>query len=175
MKCSNASNQSKMDIRIRPATASDLPGILDIVNHSILHTTANYNYAPQTLADQQLWYDEKLQKEYPVLVADARGKVAGFSTYGKFRERTGYRFTVEHSVYVAEGFGGKGTGRRLLEELIQIAKNQGYHTMIGGIDAANSGSIAFHKKLGFEECGAIREAGFKFDRWLDLLFVQLIL
>lgn len=160
---------------LRHATISDLPGILEIVNHSILYTTANYNYAPQTLGEQRKWFDDKKAAGFPVLIAECDGKILGFSTYGKFRERTGYRFTVEHSVYVADGYSGNGIGRKLLEELIGIAKNQGYHTMIGGIDASNSQSIAFHKKFGFEECGIIKEAAFKFDRWLDLLFMQLIL
>lgn len=162
-------------ILIREAEAADIPGILEIVNHSILHTTANYNYDPQTLAEQQKWYDEKREKDYPVFVADLDGKVIGFSTYGKFRERTGYRFTIEHSVYVADGNAGKGIGRLLLERLIEKAKQQGYHNMIGGIDASNLGSIEFHRKFGFEECGIIRQAAWKFDRWLDLLFMQLIL
>ena len=99
----------------------------------------------------------------------------GFGTYGTFREKIGYQYTVEHSVYVAEAFIGKGIGTLLLTELIQLAKSQGYHTMIGAIDADNGDSIAFHKKFGFVECGIIKEAAFKFNRWLDLLFMQLIL
>lgn len=164
-----------MEIFIREANRRDLEGILEITNHAILRTTANYNYDPQTLEEQQKWYDEKLEKNYPVFVADLDGKIVGFSTYGKFRERTGYRFTIEHSVYVADGLSGKGIGRQLLEILIEKAKEQGYHNMIGGIDASNSGSIEFHRKFGFEECGIIKQAAWKFDRWLDLLFMQLIL
>ncbi|RZJ68301.1 MAG: N-acetyltransferase family protein [Flavobacterium sp.] len=164
-----------MEFSIRNANESDVPGILGIVNHAILHTTANYNYAPQLLADQQLWFAEKTKKNNPILVADYDGKVIGFSTYGTFREKIGYQFTVEHSVYVADGFSGNGIGKALLQKLISVAKEQGYHNMIGGIDASNSGSIAFHKKFGFEECGIIKDAAFKFDRWLDLMFMQLLL
>jgi phosphinothricin acetyltransferase len=164
-----------MEVTIRPAGISDLAAILDIVNYSIIHTTANYNYEPQRLEDQFTWFEEKQSKNYPLLVADINGKAIGFSSYGKFREKIGYQFTVEHSVYVAEEHIGKGIGKLLLAKLIQIAKEQDYHTMIGGIDASNAASIAFHEKFGFTECGVIREAGFKFGRWLDLLFMQLVL
>lgn len=162
-------------LTIRRADPSDVAGILEIVNHSILHTTANYNYDPQTLAEQQIWLEKKREQGFPVFVAEAGSDILGFSTYGTFRERTGYRFTVEHSVYVRDGHSGKGIGRGLLEILIAEARANGYHNMIGGIDASNAGSIAFHRRFGFEECGVIREAAFKFDRWLDLLFMQLLL
>ncbi len=164
-----------MNTILRPATAADLSSILSIVNHSILHTTANYNYEPQTLTVQQQWFDDKMLHGFPVLVAEGQGGIIGFGTYGTFREKIGYQFTVEHSVYVAPEFIGKGIGKMLLAELIELAKQQGIHTMIGGIDASNADSIAFHKKFGFSECGIIREAGFKFGRWLDLQFMQLIL
>ncbi len=160
---------------IREASDNDISGIREIANFAIAHTTANYNYDPQTIEEQLLWFEEKKAKNYPVFVADLDGKVIGFSTYGRFREKTGYDFTIEHSVYVADGLSGKGIGRKLLEALIAKAKEQGYHNMIGGIDATNADSIAFHKKFGFEECGVIKQAAFKFDRWLDLLFMQLIL
>lgn len=162
-------------ITIRLATLEDMNGVLAIVNHSIVHTTANYNYDPQTLADQQAWFFTKQKQHFPVFVAELDGAILGFSTYGTFRERTGYRFTVEHSVYVLDGHSGKGIGRGLLEILIQEARQQGFRNMIGGIDASNSESIAFHKKFGFTECGIIRKAAYKFDRWLDLLFMQLLI
>ncbi|MBF6608300.1 MAG: N-acetyltransferase [Flavobacterium sp.] len=164
-----------MNATIRPATRADIPTILNIVNYSILHTTANYNYEPQTLDSQQTWFDEKIRKGFPVIVAEIDDRCVGFGSYGTFREKIGYQFTVEHSVYVAPDFIGKGIGKLLLADLITLARNQGMHTMIGGIDAGNSESIAFHKKFGFTECGIIREAGYKFDRWLDLQFMQLIL
>lgn len=164
-----------MNVAIRAAVKSDLQSILDIVNYSIVHTTSNYNYDPQTLDVQQQWFEHKNQHGFPVIVAEKDQKVIGFATYGTFREKIGYRFTVEHSVYVAEEYVGQGIGKLLLTELIAIARNNQVHTMIGGIDASNAGSIEFHKKFGFEECGIIKEAAFKFDRWLDLLFMQKIL
>lgn len=164
-----------MNISIRKATLEDVPKILAIVNHAIEHTTSNYLYEKQSLATQILWFEEKLAKNFPVIVADENGIVTGFGTYGTFREKIGYQYTVEHSVYVAEDCIGKGIGSLLLTALIQLAKSEGYHVMVGGIDAANKDSIAFHKKFGFTENGILKEVGFKFDHWLDLQFMQLIL
>ena len=164
-----------MNVTIRPASSNDLLAILDIVNYSILNTTANYNYDIQTIEVQKKWFEDKQLLHFPVIVAESNEQVVGFGTYGTFREKIGYQYTVEHSVYVSDRFTGKGIGKLLLEELIHLAKKQGYHTMIGAIDAENSESIAFHKKFGFVESGIIKEVGFKFDKWLDLLFMQLIL
>lgn len=164
-----------MDVIIRNATIADIPKILEIVNHAILHTTSNYLYDVQTLENQLHWFEDKKTKNFPIIVADYNGTAVGFGTYGAFREKIGYQFTVEHSVYVAPDFIGKGIGKQLLLALIVLAKDEGYHAMIGGIDADNSGSIAFHKKFGFVETGILREVGFKFGKWLDLQFVQLIL
>ncbi len=164
-----------MNVILRKATAKDVAQILEIVNYAIVHTTSNYLYDVQTLATQMEWFEDKRSKKFPVIVAEYNGVAIGFGTYGTFREKTGYQYTVEHSVYVSNEFIGKGIGKLLLTELITLAKSEGYHTMIGGIDAANSGSIAFHKKLGFVETGIIREVGFKFGKWLDLQFVQLLL
>lgn len=164
-----------MKIKIRPANPKDLHNILDIVNHSILHSTANYNYDIQTIETQKQWFEDKNLKKMPVIVAEFDEQVVGFGTYGSFREKIGYQFTVEHSVYVKDEFIGKGIGKLLLTELIAMAKLQGFHTMIGAIDANNLESIAFHEKFGFQATGTIREVGFKFDNWLDLIFMQKLL
>lgn len=164
-----------MSAIIRNANKSDILTILEIVNYAIVNTTANYNYEPQSIESQEMWFADKMKQNLPVFVAISDQKVVGFGTYGTFREKIGYQFTVEHSVYVAPDFIGKGIGKLLLLQLIDTAKSNGFHTMIGGIDASNTESIAFHAKFGFTECGIIKEAGFKFGRWLDLLFMQLIL
>lgn len=163
------------NLKIRNATVEDVREILDIVNYAIIHTTSNYLYDQLTLEDQQQWFEHKTKNKLPVLVAEQNNQVIGFATYGTFREKIGYQYTIEHSVYLAAESTGKGIGTQLMQNLIHLAKQQGYHSMIGGIDAANEGSIAFHKKLGFEETGLLREVGYKFDRWLDLQFMQLIL
>ena len=164
-----------METTIRPAEKKDLQGILDIVNHNILYSTAVYDYDIKSFADIETWFNEKQQGNWPIIVADDNGTVAGYATYGTFRFKEGFKFTVEHSVYVAENYNGKGIGKLLLSELITLATQNGLHVMIGGIDANNTGSIEFHKKFGFRETGLLKEVGFKFNRWLDVVFMQLIL
>ncbi|WP_294819970.1 GNAT family N-acetyltransferase [uncultured Flavobacterium sp.] len=164
-----------MEIKICPANPLNLPGILKIVNHNILHSTALYDYDPKTLEYIETWFAEKQEHNWPVIVALENDKVAGYGTYGPFRFKDGFRFTIEHSVYAAPEQEGRGIGKLLLTELIRLAKEGGYHCMIGGIDADNKGSIEFHKRFGFVETGIIKEAGFKFGKWLDLQFMQLIL
>lgn len=165
----------RMQTNIRLAEAKDLPAILEIVNYNILNSTAVYDYDPKSLSEMQTWFEEKQQANWPVFVAELDGEITGYASYGPFRFKQGYRFTIEHSVYVNNKHNGKGIGKLLLTELITLAKAKNYHTMIGGIDADNKGSIEFHKKFGFTETGTIKESGFKFGRWLDLTFMQLIL
>jgi phosphinothricin acetyltransferase len=164
-----------MSITIRPATKEDMTSVLEIVNYEILNTTAIWDYDTRTLEQQIAIWKEKQDKNFPFLVALKENKIVGFGTYGTFRHKIGYRFTVEHSVYVHKDFHGNGIGSTLLKELIELAKNQKLHTMIGVIDSENHGSIAFHQKLGFEIVGHIKQTGFKFDRWLDSVFMQIIL
>ena len=152
---------------IRPATTSDLTSILEIVNHAILNTTAIYDYNLRSLEEQTVIFENKNAKNFPTFVVEYDDEIVGFGTYDTFRTKVGYRFTVEHSVYVKEGFAGKGIGQLLMEELISTAKKENYHIMIGVIDASNENSIRFHEKFGFESMGILKEVGFKFDRWLD--------
>ncbi len=158
---------------IREATADDLPSILEIVNYEIAHSTSIYDEEPRTLEMQLNWFEEKKQQNFPVFVALLDEKVIGFATYGTFRAKSGFRFTVEHSVYVNMEFSGRGIGKQLLETLITFAKAKNLHRMIGCIDAENQSSIAFHEKFGFKKSGILKETGFKFNRWLDLQFMVL--
>jgi L-amino acid N-acyltransferase YncA len=162
-------------IQIRPARHSDLQEILAINNFEILNSTINYDFVPKSIKVQTDWFEGKQKAGFPIIVATSAEKVVGFATYGSFRPKPGYRFTIEHSVYLASDFRGQGTGTKLLLELIQIAKQSGYHTMVGGIDSSNEGSYLFHQKLGFKEVARFKEVGHKFDRWLDIIFMQLIL
>lgn len=164
-----------MDIIIRNATPHDLPAILDIINQAILTTTAIYDYDARTLEEQAAWFDQMIQDGMPVIVAEHDKEVVGYGSYNIFKPKIGYRFSVEHSIYLDEKSRGVGVGGKLLKSLIQRAHESGVHTMIGVIDAANRGSIDFHKKFGFIEKGYLREVGFKFDQWLDIVFMQLIL
>ena len=164
-----------MEILIRPYTESDVEAILAIVNYNILNSTSLYDYTPRTIEQQSNLLKEKVAKNFPVLVAERKGEVIGFGMYGEFRYREAYQFTVEHSVYVSKKYKGKGVGGKLLKRLIAHAKTQKLHTMIGVIDAENKGSIQFHEKYGFKKVGVIKESGYKFDRWLDSVFMQRIL
>ena len=164
-----------MEIKIRPYKLEDTQAILDIINYNILHSTALYDYKIRTYEQQQNILEEKIIKNFPVIVADLDGQVLGFGMYSEFRFREAYKFTVEHSVYVNESFHGAGIGKLLLQELISLAKKQNLHTMIAVIDSENQGSVNFHEKFGFKTVGIIKESGYKFERWLDSVFMQLIL
>ena len=153
----------------------DCSAILEIINEQILTGTALYDYKPRTLAQQLAIFDEKLQKGFPIIVAKIADEIVGFGYYSEFRFREAYKFTVEHSVYAKKNYIGKGIGKLLLTELIELAKTQNLHTMIGVIDSENESSIAFHEKFGFEKAGFLKEAGYKFDRWLHSVFMQKIL
>jgi L-amino acid N-acyltransferase len=150
--------------------------ILAIFNDAIANTTALYDYHQRTLDTMRAWFETKRSGNYPIIgVVNDDGRLMGFGTYGVFRARPAYKYTVEHSVYVDAQFRGQGVGKILLREVIAAAEAQNYHVLVGGIDSQNTVSIALHKQFGFTHCGTVRQAGFKFGRWLDLDFYQLIL
>jgi len=162
-------------ILIREAREADVPALLAIYNHVILNTTAVYTYEAQTLEARQAWYADKIAAGYPVFVAEEEGKVIGFSSYGPFRAWPAYKYTIENSVYVTEEQRGKGVGKMLIRPLIDSARAKGYHAIIAGIDSANAASIRLHASFGFVEVAHFREVGYKFGRWLDLTFMELLL
>jgi L-amino acid N-acyltransferase len=150
--------------------------ILAIFNDAIANSTALYDYQPRAPESMVGWFDAKARGGYPVIgVEDEAGSLMGFASFGPFRAWPAYKYTVEHSVYVDARFRGQGVGRALLGAVILAAEKHDYHVMVGGIDAANAVSIKLHESLGFTACGIVRHAGFKFGRWLDLAFYQLIL
>jgi phosphinothricin acetyltransferase len=155
---------------------SHLEEIRTILNDAIVHSTALYDYHPRSVEVMLAWWTAKQTGGYPVIGAtDSAGNLMGFASYGPFRAFPAYKYTVEHSVYIHSAHRGQGLGPLLLERLIERCEAQGFHTMIGVIDAENERSIALHEKLKFERCGEIRHAGFKFGRWLDLVFYQRLL
>ena len=160
---------------IRQASIKDAHGILDIYNDAILKTTAVYSYEPHTIDMRLQWLQDKRHANIPVLVAEVGGMVAGFATYGPFRAWPAYQYTIEHSVYVHKACRQRGIAAKLLQQLIEAVKQQPIHTIIAGIDAANVASINLHQKFGFTEIGTFKQVGYKFERWLDLKFMQLIL
>ena len=167
-------NSYSMEIKTRPYKTEDTQYILDIINHAILHSTSLYDYNIRNYEQQKTILEEKINKNFPVIVAELNGIVVGFGMYSEFRDKQAYQFTVEHSIYVDENFHGKGIGKQLLQELIDLARKQKIHTMIGVIDSENQGSVIFHEKFGFKTVGVIKESGYKFDRWLDSVLMQLI-
>ena len=162
-------------ITVRHAIENDLPQILDIYNDIIKNTTAVYYYEPHTLEMRKAWFDERKKLGFPIFVAIEDEVVLGMSTIGTFRLPTAYKYTVENTVHVAAHARGKGIGKLLLAPLIEAAKELGMHTIIAGIDTSNEVSLHLHKSFGFKEVAHFKEVGFKFDRWLDLKFLQLIL
>jgi len=165
-----------MSMRIIRCDRSHASDILAILNEAIENSTALYDYQARTPAMMTAWYDAKDKGGHPVIgVVDEAGVLLGFGSYGPFRAWPAYKYTLEHSLYVERAHRGRGVGKLLLAELIAAARRQDYHTLIGGIDAHNAASIALHRRLGFEQCAYVREAGFKFNRWLDLAFYQLLL
>jgi phosphinothricin acetyltransferase len=159
-------------MEVRDATEADLPAILAIINEATLNTTAVWGIQPTTLEARHAWWQERIQAGFPVLVASEGNTVLGFASYGTFRPWEGYKHTVEHSVYVDATARGKGVGRVLLSALIDHATANGKHVMVAGIDASNTVSIRLHAALGFTTAGTLLQVGRKFDRWLDLLFMQ---
>lgn len=160
---------------IREAIEDDLSQILEIYNDAILNTTAVYDYYPHTLEMRRQWFTTKKEQNFPVFVAIENNEVMGFSSIGPFRAWTGYRFTVENSVYVAKKARGKGISKLLMKPLIEAARKLNMHVIVAGIDATNDVSINLHKKFGFEEVAHFKQVGYKFNRWLDLKFLQLTL
>ena len=151
--------------------------ILEIFNDAIVNSTALYDYQPRTAQNMASWFEAKRAGNWPVIgIEDAQGQLLGFCSWGSFRAYPAYKYTVEHSVYVHPQHRGRGLGRQLMHLLIEEARRRGdIHVIVGAIDAANAGSIALHKNLGFEHVGQMPQVGFKFGRWLDLVLMQRIL
>lgn len=159
---------------IRTATAADLVAINDIYNHYVPISTTTYALEPTSLEERQQWYADR-QEIHPVTVASRDGTVIGWGALNSFRGKQGYRYTVENSVYVHPDHQRQGIGAALLADLIERSRRLGLRTIVAGIDAEQTASIELHRKFGFVEVAHLREVGYKFDRWLDVYFMQLIL
>lgn len=160
---------------LRDATEADLPAILKLHNHEIRTGTALWSEAEVDLEDRRAWLRARWEAGFPVVCAVDGDTLLGFGSYGPWRGRDCYRFTVEHSVYVVPEAQGRGVGGALLALLIERADAQGYHAMIGAVEASNTASRRLHEKHGFFEAGRMRQTGYKFGRWMDLLFMQRLL
>jgi phosphinothricin acetyltransferase len=175
MSMENSRARSGPAVEIRPAAPADLAAINDIYNHYVRTSTCTYQEQPVSLADRQAWLGEHPIDRFPATSALLDGELVGFASIAPFRERVGYRFTVENSVYVRYDLHRRGIGGRLLEDLIERSRGLGYQTIIGAIDAEQQGSIELHDRFGFESKGRLVRAGFKFGRWLDVIFMQRML
>ncbi|MCF6370408.1 GNAT family N-acetyltransferase [Rhizobium halophilum] len=158
---------------IRHATEADLPMIMEIYNDAVEHTTAIWNDNRVDLPNRQEWLAARRMRNFPVLVADVDGKVAGYASYGDWRTLDGFRHSAEHSVYVHKDHRGAGLGRDLMTALVEVARERGIHVMIACVEAGNAASIRLHESLGFRNVGTFREVGTKFGRWLDLTCLEL--
>lgn len=162
-------------MHIRDAEITDLETIADIYNDAVTRTTAIWNDTVVDVDDRAVWMAERLRAGFPVIVAADESGVLGYATFGAWRPHDGYRFTVEHSVYVRADQHGRGIGTALMHELIARARTLGAHVMIAAVESGNAGSIALHERLGFTEVGRLPQVGAKFGRWLDLTLLQLML
>ncbi|POO56342.1 GNAT family N-acetyltransferase [Agrobacterium rosae] len=162
-----------MTTELRDATVDDLPGIMEIYNDAVLNTTAIWNEILVDLENRKEWFKVRKDRGFPVIVAIKDGAVAGYASYGDWRAFDGYRHTREHSIYVHKNARGAGLGKLLMQALIDHAKTNDVHVLIGAIESENTASIRLHETLGFRVAGRFSEVGTKFGRWLDLTCMEL--
>jgi len=159
---------------LRAATADDLDAINDIYNHYVLHSTCTYQETAEPMAGWRRWFVGH-GAGHPVTVAEIGGKVVGWGSLSPYHARSAYRNTVENSVYVHHEFHRRGIGSMILKDLIERSRAIGHRAIIAGIDAEQMGSVRLHEKFGFEKVGHFRQVGFKFGRWLDVIYMELLL
>lgn len=160
-------------VLIRDCTASDLAAVTGIYHHAVLHGTGTFELVPPCASEMQARFEKITLGGYPYLVAERDGTVLGYAYAGAFRERPAYRFLAEDSIYIRDGYQGQGIGAALLGRLVAVAAARGFRQMAAVIgDSANHGSIKLHSNAGFEVSGVLRNAGWKFGRWLDVVLMQ---
>jgi L-amino acid N-acyltransferase len=159
-------------MQIRDAVQADFDQITAIYNEVLTNSTAIYNDHPATVDERISWWRNRIAQDFPVLVAAEGDHIAGFATFGDFRAWPGYRFTVEGTVHIQADSRGQGVGTELLKGILGGAKSMGKHVMIAGVDSENKASLRFLERFGFERAGTLREVGYKFERYLDLVFLQ---
>jgi L-amino acid N-acyltransferase len=163
-----------MNIITRPATIDDLSSINDIYNYYVYNSTCTFQTEPDTLENRIEWLKDH-DDSYPVIVAEAGGDIIGWASLSQFKKRQAYRPTVENSVYIRYDKTGNGIGSMMMKEIIQQANEIGYHSIIAGISGDQDISIRLHEKFGFQKVAHLKAVGYKFNKWLDVLYYQLML
>jgi L-amino acid N-acyltransferase len=164
--------EEQVMLRIREAEVEDLPEMLAIYNYAIKNWTATFDLEEQTLDQRRIWFNLH-GDEYPLIVAEVDGTVAGYCSLSPFKDKKAYEKTVEISIYLSEAYHGFGIGKKLIEEIISRAEQLNYHTIIAVITGGNKASVKLHEKFGFEFAGCLKEVGYKFGEWLDVCYYQL--
>jgi phosphinothricin acetyltransferase len=159
---------------IRPATPADLAAINDIYNYYVIHSVCTYQEVPSSPDERRSWFDVH-GPSHPITVAEIGQEVVGYGSLSPFHERSAYRLTVENSIYVRHDFIGQGIGTALLADLISRARSLGHHAIIAGADSEQTASLHFHERHGFVRCAHLKQVGFKFGRWLDVIYLELLL
>ena len=154
---------------IREALIEDLPEMLEIYNEAVKKLTATFDLQPQTLEQRKSWFAQ-FGGKHTLLVAEIDGQVAGYCSLSKFRDKEAYAKTAELSVYLSEAFRGRGLGPVLIKEILDMAKQLQFHTIISGITTGNEVSVRIHERFGFEFIGTFKEVGFKFGEWQSVDF-----
>ncbi len=161
-------------ITLRPATLADMPAVNDIYNYYIAHSTCTYLEEPEALDTRIAWF-HRHNVAYPAIVAVEGSEIVGWASLCPFKPLRAYRQTVEDSVYVRHDRHRRGIGSMMLTELIQRARQVNHRCILASIDAEQAASLALHARHGFAPCAHMRSFGQKFDRWLDLISMQLLL
>ena len=169
-----AQPRTEVPARIRAATAADLPAILGIYNYYVAHSTCTYQTEPDTEQKRAKWFANR-SAGHPVTVAELHGEVVAWAALSSWNPRGGYARTVEASIYVHHDLLRRGIGSALLADLIERARALGHHTILGAVCTSQTGSLALQERFGFTQAGCLREVGFKFGRWLDVAFMELVL
>ena len=159
---------------LRLATAEDLVAINDIYNHYVLYSTCTYQETPEPLESRKRWFANH-GVGHPITVTEMEGRIVGWGSLSAYHARSAYRFTVENSVYIHHEFHRRGSGSIILADLIERAQKIGHRAIIAGIDADQAASVALHAKFNFQTVGRLKQVGFKFGRWLDVIYMELLL
>ena len=162
------------DLNLRPAAESDLSTINDIYNYYVLNSTCTYQEQPELIGDRYIWFHNHGPR-HPVIVAEHKEQVVGWGSLSPYHQRTAYRHTVENSVYVHHDWHGRGIGSLLLRDLIKRSRDLGHRAIIAAIDSDQTHSIDLHAKHNFQHVGRLQRVGTKFGRWLDVIYMELLL